>query len=98
MEPGELGQPFSTDTSAPAAAAMMGALGAAFATPARETGLGGSIPFTADLKELFPEATILITGVEDPDSRAHSANESLHLEDFRRAIVAEALWLAAMGA
>ncbi|MGC5047879.1 dipeptidase [Micrococcus porci] len=98
VEPGELGQPFSTDTSARAAAAMMGALGAAFATPARETGLGGSIPFTADLKELFPEATILITGVEDPDSRAHSANESLHLEDFRSAIVAEALWLAAMGA
>ena len=65
-------------------------------TPARETGLGGSIPFTADLQEVFPDATILITGVEDPDSRAHSANDSLHLEDFRRAIVAEALWLAGL--
>jgi acetylornithine deacetylase/succinyl-diaminopimelate desuccinylase-like protein len=37
---------------------------------------------------------ILVTGVEDPDSRAHSANESLHLADFRNAIVAEALMLA----
>ncbi|WP_248123216.1 dipeptidase [Micrococcus lacusdianchii] len=96
FEPGEQGQPFATDTSAPAAAAMMAALGAAWDTPARETGLGGSIPFTADLQELFPDATILITGVEDPDSRAHSANESLHLEDFRRAIVAETLWLAGL--
>lgn len=96
VEAGEFGQPFSTDTSAPHAAAMLEALGAAWGVEPKETGLGGSIPFTADLKEVFPEATILITGVEDPDSRAHSANESLHLGDFRNAIVAEALWLAGL--
>lgn len=94
VEAGEFGQPFSTDTSAPLAAAMMGALGDAWGVAPKEAGMGGSIPFTADLSEVFPEATILITGVEDPDSRAHSANESLHIEDFRRAVVAEALWLA----
>lgn len=94
VEAGEFGQPFSTDTSAPLASAMMGALGDAWGVTPREVGMGGSIPFTADLAEVFPEATILITGVEDPDSRAHSANESLHIEDFKRAVVAEALWLA----
>lgn len=57
-------------------------------------GLGGSIPFIADLLEVFPQAQILVTGVEDPDSRAHSANESLHIGDFQKAIVAEALLLA----
>ena len=57
-------------------------------------GIGGSIPFIADLTELYPDVQILVTGVEDPDSRAHSANESLHLGDFRNAIVAEALLLA----
>jgi acetylornithine deacetylase/succinyl-diaminopimelate desuccinylase-like protein len=57
-------------------------------------GIGGSIPFIADLTEVYPEVQILVTGVEDPDSRAHSANESLHIEDFRRAVLAEALMLA----
>ena len=95
---GEFGQPFVTDTSAPAAAAMMAALGDAWDVEPREVGMGGSIPFTADLAEVFPDATLLITGVEDPDTRAHSANESLHIDDFRRAIVAEALWLARLSA
>jgi acetylornithine deacetylase/succinyl-diaminopimelate desuccinylase-like protein len=72
----------------------MQALGDAWGVPAVETGIGGSIPFIADLTEVFPAAQILVTGVEDPDSRAHSANESLHLGDFRNAVLAEALLLA----
>ncbi len=59
-------------------------------------GVGGSIPFIADLVERFPGAQILITGVEDPDSRAHSPNESLHLGTFQRAILAETFLLARM--
>ena len=51
----------------------------AYGAEAVEMGAGGSIPFIADLVERFPGAQILITGVEDPDSRAHSPNESLHL-------------------
>jgi len=34
-----------------------------------------------------------VTGIEDPDTRAHGANESLHLDDFTRACLAEALLL-----
>ena len=60
-------------------------------------GLGGSIPFIADLLEVFPNASILVTGIEDPDTRAHSANESLYLPDFKRAIVSEALLLKRLG-
>jgi len=58
--------------------------------------MGGSIPFTATLTRAYPEAQILITGIEDPDTRAHSANESLHIEDFLHAVTAEALVLAAL--
>jgi acetylornithine deacetylase/succinyl-diaminopimelate desuccinylase-like protein len=58
-----------------------------------KVGVGGSIPFVADLVERFPDSQILITGVEDPQSRAHSPNESLSLTVFRRAILAEALFL-----
>ncbi|MDQ0144370.1 MULTISPECIES: dipeptidase [Pseudarthrobacter] len=92
--PGEAGNPFQTDTSSPAATVAMWALGEAWGVQAVETGIGGSIPFIADLTELYPESQILVTGVEDPDSRAHSANESLHIGDFRNAILAEALMLS----
>ena len=63
-----------------------------------DTGIGGSIPFISDLVAVFPDAEILVTGVEDPDSRAHSPNESLHLGVFRRAILTEALLLAKLEA
>jgi len=56
-------------------------------------GVGGSIPFIATFQELFPGASILVTGVEDPDSRAHGPNESLHLAEFERVCLGEALLL-----
>jgi acetylornithine deacetylase/succinyl-diaminopimelate desuccinylase-like protein len=96
--PGESGNPFLTDTASKAAGFALWALGEAWGVPAVEMGIGGSIPFIADLTELYPEVQILVTGVEDPDSRAHSANESLHLGDFRNAIIAEALLLARLNA
>ena len=58
-----------------------------------DMGVGGSIPFIATFQELFPDAAILVTGVEDPYSAAHGPNESLHLGEFKRACVAEALLL-----
>jgi len=59
--------------------------------------VGGSIPFIASFVERFPEAAIIVTGVEDPDTRAHGANESLHLGEFGKVCVAEAVFLARMG-
>ena len=58
-----------------------------------EIGVGGSIDFVPTFAAAFPDAEILITGVEDPDTRAHGANESLHLADFERACLAEVLFL-----
>ena len=62
-----------------------------------DTGVGGSIPFIAEFAAAFPAAKILVTGVEDPQTQAHSINESLHLGVLERAATAEALLLANLG-
>jgi acetylornithine deacetylase/succinyl-diaminopimelate desuccinylase-like protein len=94
FESPDLGQPFLVDTSGWAVAEAKATMAEAYGSDAVEMGAGGSIPFIADLVERFPGAQILITGVEDPDSRAHSPNESLHLGTFQRAILAETFLLA----
>lgn len=58
-----------------------------------EIGVGGSIPFIATFQEMFPDAAILVTGMGDPYSKIHGPNESLHLAEFARACLAEALLL-----
>jgi acetylornithine deacetylase/succinyl-diaminopimelate desuccinylase-like protein len=63
-----------------------------------DMGVGGSIPFIAEFLETFPKASVLVTGVEDPDTRAHGANEGLHLAEFERVCVAETLLLAKLAA
>lgn len=59
-----------------------------------DMGVGGSIPFIAEFLTAFPRASVLVTGVEDPDTRAHGANEGLHLAEFERVCLAETLLLA----
>jgi acetylornithine deacetylase/succinyl-diaminopimelate desuccinylase-like protein len=62
-----------------------------------DMGVGGSIPFIAEFLDAFPKASVLVTGVEDPDTRAHGANEGLHLGEFERVVLAEALLLHHLG-
>ena len=76
---------------------MKWALSSAWDKDAVDIGCGGAIPMTADLAQVFPEADILITGVEDPTTNAHSENESQDLGDLRNAITAEALFLTRLG-
>lgn len=90
------GNPFLVDTTGWAVDVAKDAMRQAWGAEAVETGIGGSIPFISDLVSVFPDAQILITGVEDPDSRAHSPNESLHLGVFHRAILTEAVLLATL--
>jgi acetylornithine deacetylase/succinyl-diaminopimelate desuccinylase-like protein len=94
----DTGNPFLVDSSGWAAEDALATMSEAYGKEAVEIGAGGSIPFIADLVELFPGAQILITGVEDPESRAHSPNESVHLPTFRRAILSEALLLSRLNA
>ncbi|MDR6867825.1 acetylornithine deacetylase/succinyl-diaminopimelate desuccinylase-like protein [Microbacterium resistens] len=92
----DLGNAFLVDTSGWAVGLARGAMADGYGREAVDLGVGGSIPFIADLVETFPGAQILVTGVEDPHSRAHSPNESLHLDTFRHAVATEALLLTRM--
>ena len=90
----DTGDPFLVDTSGWAVAEAKQSMADAWGVPAVETGIGGSIPFISDLVDVFPDAQILVTGVEDPGTKAHSPNESLHLGVFHRAVLTEAVLLA----
>jgi acetylornithine deacetylase/succinyl-diaminopimelate desuccinylase-like protein len=93
---GAAGSPFAVDTSGPAFDAARSAMKQAWGREPVEMGVGGTIPFVAAFAEAFPKAALLLTGVEDPDTRAHGENESLHLGEFERACVAETLLLASL--
>lgn len=93
----DLGDPFLVDASGWGAEAAKRAMADAWGAEPVEAGIGGSIPFIADLVAQFPGAQILVTGVEDPGTMAHSPNESQHLGVLKRAIGAEALLLARAG-
>ncbi|MFD1713258.1 dipeptidase [Amnibacterium flavum] len=89
----DAGDPFLVDTGSAAFRLASRALADGWGAETVEQGIGGSIPFIAQLVETFPDAQILVTGVEDPDTRAHSPNESQHLGVLKRAITGEALLL-----
>nr|WP_240675551.1 dipeptidase [Cellulomonas endophytica] len=93
---GERGKPFQAPADSPAMSAARRAFAQAWGTEPVDIGVGGSIPFIADLLEVYPDAAILVTGVEDPDSRAHGADESVHLGELQKVVLAEALLLDAL--
>jgi len=96
---GESAEPFAVDAKGRAYDAARAAFRDAWdGTEPVDMGVGGSIPFIAAFAEAFPDAAILVTGVEDPDTRAHGANEGLHLAEFERVCLAEALLLQNLAA
>ena len=95
----DTGEATQIDATGPAYDAARAAFTEAWdGTEPIDMGVGGSIPFIAEFLEAFPEASVLVTGVEDPDTRAHGANEGLHLAEFERVVLAETLLLAKLGA
>ena len=98
VTPGDTGQPYAIDATGPVYDAAREAFRQAWGVEPVDMGMGGSIPFIAEFAEAFPDATILVTGVEDPGTQAHSVNESLHLGVLERAAATEALLLEKLGA
>ena len=97
VTPGDVGQPYAIDAAGPVYDAARRAFELAWGREPIDMGMGGSIPFIAEFAAAFPAAKILVTGVEDPGTQAHSINESLHLGVLERAAISEALFLEALG-
>jgi acetylornithine deacetylase/succinyl-diaminopimelate desuccinylase-like protein len=94
----DTGEPIELDATGPAYDAARAAFAEAWdGTAPIDMGVGGSIPFIAEFLEAFPAASVLVTGVEDPDTRAHGPNEGLHLAEFARVVRAETLLLRNLG-
>ncbi len=107
VTPGSAGPAYIADPFAgparPTFEAAERALEAAYGQPVVYQGLGGSIPFVNDITERLsvdPSQPVpaLLLGVEDPDTRAHGIDESLHLADWRSACLAEAYLFAELAA
>jgi cysteinylglycine-S-conjugate dipeptidase len=90
---GSVGPPCELDTTRPGFDEARAAFTDAFGRPPVEVGLGGTIPFIAEFATSYPDAAVLVTGVEDPDSRAHGIDESLHLAQFAKVCLAETFLL-----
>jgi acetylornithine deacetylase/succinyl-diaminopimelate desuccinylase-like protein len=79
--------------TSPIAKAAKEAFAAGFNEDVLEIGMGGSIPFAKEYEDMYPDAVILITGVESPDSHAHADNEQVHISDLYKVVLSEALVL-----
>jgi acetylornithine deacetylase/succinyl-diaminopimelate desuccinylase-like protein len=95
----DTGEPIALEGRGPAYDAARAAFTEAWdGTATIDMGVGGSIPFIAEFLDAFPGASVLVTGVEDPDTRAHGPNEGLHLAEFAKVVLAETLLLRNLGA
>ncbi|MFC7549608.1 dipeptidase [Plantactinospora sp. GCM10030261] len=95
VDEGDLVQPHVIEPRGAAFDAARVAYRAGYGADLVEIGGGGSIPIVGEFAAAFPAAAILVTSPgADPDSRPHSTDESLHLGNFERACLAEALLLA----
>lgn len=89
----DCGDGYLADVDSPVTKMMHEVLSEAWGVPSVSIGVGGSIPFISDFQKSFPNAQVLVTGVEDPMTNAHSEDESQSISDLRCAIVAEVLML-----
>jgi acetylornithine deacetylase/succinyl-diaminopimelate desuccinylase-like protein len=87
------GAPFSGLLEGPAFEAMTAAMADAYGRDVTLLGQGGSIPLCNVFKETFPDAEIMLLGVEEPQCLIHAPNESVDPSEIERMALVEALFL-----
>ena len=91
-------QPHLINASGPAFDAFRRACTDTWGGPPVQAGSGGSLPLVGALTETYPDMAMLLTGVDDPESKAHAENESVHLGELKKCCVSEALLLGYLAA
>jgi cysteinylglycine-S-conjugate dipeptidase len=87
------GQPFKGTTEGPGFDAISSAMHDAYGRDVTLQGQGGSIPLCTVFHETFPDAEIMLLGVEEPQCLIHSANESVDPSEIEKIALAEALFM-----
>jgi cysteinylglycine-S-conjugate dipeptidase len=87
------GQPFAASVDGPAFAAMAESMCEVYGREVTQQGDGGSIPLCNVLQETFPDAEIMLLGVEEPQCLIHAPNESVDPREIESMAVVEALFL-----
>jgi cysteinylglycine-S-conjugate dipeptidase len=93
-----VGDPFVGSLSGPGFDALKAGLEEAYGRPMTTEGQGGSIPLCNVFQDTFPDAEIMLYGVEEPKCLIHAPNESVDPSEIERIALAEALFLRDYGA
>ncbi|WP_370963832.1 dipeptidase [Amycolatopsis sp. cg9] len=92
-----IGEPFHAATDGPAHQVLAEAMRAAYGRPVSRLGQGGSIPLCTVFADTYPDAEILLIGVEEPQALIHAPNESVAPEEIAAMALTEALFLRGYG-
>lgn len=87
------GAPFSATADGPAYRAMGEAMRESYGVAPTTLGQGGSIPLATVLADTYPDAEIMLVGVEEPQALIHAPNESVDPAELAAMALAEALFL-----
>lgn len=87
------GAPFRAATDGPAYRAIAESMREAYGTPMTTLGQGGSIPLCNVLADTYPDAELILMGVEEPSALIHAPNESVDPTEIAAMSLAEALFL-----
>jgi acetylornithine deacetylase/succinyl-diaminopimelate desuccinylase-like protein len=77
----------------PAYEAISSAMNDAYGTPMTTLGQGGSIPLCNVFADTYPEAELIMIGVEEPTALIHAPNESVAPSEIQSMALAEAIFL-----
>ena len=91
------GSPFKAHTDGPAFQALSAAAQEAYGLPMTSLGQGGSIPLCNVFEQTYPDAEIILIGVEEPQTLIHAPNESVDPREIENMALTEALFLTHYG-